>query len=344
MGLECEYSSKPVSGCPETRILFFPVQVWMLTIGQMHLWDVPLDRLEYVRLAVFLNELFFLLGNACIKISILLVYRKISARSHSRWFIRLTWVAIAFTVAYTVGLGSELLLVCRPLSSYWKSYKPNYTGQYTCGNEQFPVVFSAAASVFSDIYASVLPTLLVSKLYLTNRQRLSLYALFSVGLLTAGIGLARMVYFVKITTNYKLGPNTHDVTWYGWPTFALTDIETHLAIICASLPALKVLFQRRTSKVANTHPSTTSNASNTIPARTPHSASQLTESWRREGDYATNPQRASDAAALPRPRSLAPEDEIYEDQRFSLQSIGSNKPLVSPSSHFSRLQRNDWRC
>jgi len=197
----------------------------------LHLWDVPLGRLEFVRLAAWVVEFFFVLGNACTKISILLVYRKISSGSQSFWFIRFTWAAIAFTVVYSIGLGLELMLVCQPFTAYWKSYSPTYSRKFTCGNEHIPIIFSAAASVFSDIYASVLPMFLTRKLNLTTKQRLSLYALFSAGLLTACIGVARMTYLVKVTTNYKPGPHTHDVTWYGWPTFvsllayvrALTD-------------------------------------------------------------------------------------------------------------------------
>ena len=195
-----------------------------------HLWDVPLDRLMYVRLAAWLVELFFLLGNACIKVSILLVYRKFSSRSHTKWFIRLTYAAIAFTVTYTVALGLELLFVCRPLISYWQSYNPSYTEKYQCGNEQIPILFAAAASISSDIYASVLPMLLVRTLNLTSRQRLSLYALFSAGLFTAAVGIARIVFLVRVTTNYQIGPDTHDATWNGWPLFVSDDcgIEKHV--------------------------------------------------------------------------------------------------------------------
>lgn len=193
-----------------------------------HLWDVPFNRLEFVRLAAWLVEFFFLLGNACTKISILLVYRKISSGSHNYWFIRLTWAAIAFTIIYTFSLGLELLLICRPLNSYWKSYNPAYKEKFSCGDEHIPIVFSAAASVSSDIYSSILPMLLTSKLKLTSKQRLSLYALFSAGLLTAGIGIARMALLIKVTTNYKPGPHTADVTWYGWPTFVSGEYEYRL--------------------------------------------------------------------------------------------------------------------
>ncbi len=177
------------------------------------------EKLPKVRLAAWLVEFFFLSGNACTKISILLVYRKISSGSHSRWFIRLTGAAIAFTVVYTVALALELMLVCRPLSAYWLSYNPQYDDSFTCGDEHVPILLGAAASVFSDVYASVLPMLLMRTLRLTARQRLGLYALFSAGLFTAAIGLARLAVLDKVTTNYRPSPHTHDMTWLGWPLY-----------------------------------------------------------------------------------------------------------------------------
>ena len=190
----------------------------------MHVWDIPVDRLVFIRLSAWIVECFFLLGNACTKTSILLAYRRLSARSHSTWFIRLTWAAIAFTIIYTVAFGLELVFVCRPFVSYWRSYSPDYIEKYTCGNEKIPIVFSAAASVFSDIYASVLPMLLVRTLRLSSRQRFGLCLLFSAGFLTAAIGFARLLFLIKVTTNYRLGPNTQDVTWVGWPTFVSHNV------------------------------------------------------------------------------------------------------------------------
>lgn len=190
----------------------------------MHVWDIPPTRFEINRLSAWITEFFFVMSNCCTKVSILLVYRKITARSHSIWFIRLTWAAIAYTIAYTTGFILELLLVCRPTDSYWKSYNLFYTAKYSCANEQVPLVFSAANSVFSDIYASLLPMLLVRTLRLTKVQRLSLYALFSGGLVTAAVGIARMVFLVKVTTNYQPGPDMHDVTWYGWPLYVSNSL------------------------------------------------------------------------------------------------------------------------
>ncbi|KAK5411110.1 hypothetical protein LTR06_006000 [Exophiala xenobiotica] len=234
---------------------------WFLSIGMTfaeykamttwgwnkHIWDIPPERLPKLRIAAWLIEFFFLSGTACTKISILFFYRRLTSGIPSFWFLYLTWAAIAFTVSYTIGLLVELFVICRPLTSYWESYSPTYDKKFTCANEHVPFLFSAAASVTSDVYTVVLPMLLVRKLQMTCRQRLSMYALFSAGLLTAGTGVARLIVFIPATTNYQPGPHIDDVSWLGWPLLALTDLEAHLAIIIASLPALKVFFRRRVS-------------------------------------------------------------------------------------------------
>ena len=187
-----------------------------------HIWDIRPDKLSNLRLAAWLIEFFFLLGNASTKISILLFYRRITSGLPGFWFLYLAWGAIAFTVLYTLGLLIELFVICRPLQSYWESFNPLHTNKYTCGNEHIPFIFSAAASVMSDIYSSVLPMMLTRTLQMTRKQRFSLYALFSAGLLTAGTGIARLVVFIPVTTNYQIGPHTHDVSWLGWPLLVST--------------------------------------------------------------------------------------------------------------------------
>lgn len=64
---------------------------------------------------------------------------------------------------------------------------------------------------------------LVRKLKLSTKKRIGLVNLFSLGILTVGTGVARIYYSDKVTTNYKPGLHTHDVTWFGWPLY-VSDI------------------------------------------------------------------------------------------------------------------------
>lgn len=240
------------------------------------------------------------------------------------------------------------MLVCRPLPAYWNSYNPKYSRSYQCGNERFPIVFSAAASVFSDIYSSVLPMSLTARLSLTTRQRIGLCVLFSAGLITAGVGCARLYFLLKVTMNYQPGPRTHDITWEGWPTFvisplscedftltlakALTDMEAHLAIICASVPALKVLFKRQVShQLSNVHASIRSNSFRRAPSR----------SYRQSGHHAAPKHqpparfsRASSDSELP-----TGHEHERDVESVSLQSYNHDKPLASRAVHIAELHR-----
>ena len=184
-----------------------------------HLWDVPLSDHEHIRLGAWLLEFFFIIGIGCTKISILFVYRRISSGSSSRWFIQLVWAAITFTAAYILALTLYLLLICRPTESYWKSYSPTYTKHFTCGDERFPVLFSVVLNVVSDIYATVLPMILVRNLRISKKQRIGLTILFSIGTFTVCTGAVRIYYLNMVTINYKPGPHTHDITWQGWPLY-----------------------------------------------------------------------------------------------------------------------------
>ncbi|KAG9777222.1 hypothetical protein ABEF95_000546 [Exophiala dermatitidis] len=307
-----------------------------------HLWDVPVDRLQHVRLAAWLVELFFILGNACTKVSILMVYRKISSGSHNYWFFRLTWAAIVFTIAYTVGCILELCLACRPLEAYWRSYSPSYTRKYSCVNETAPIVFSAAASVFSDIYSSVLPMLLTRNLNVSRKQRLGLYVVFSAGLITAGIGVARLCFLVRVTTNYRPGPHIRDVTWDGWPTFALTDIEAHIAMIGASAPALKVLYKRYFShRRPNLHSSVQSNQARRASARAGQTDTKYGASLPPSARF-KRPFQASDTLTYDSVSASGAATDC-DLENLSLHSMDMDRPSALSPVHAANLQRAESR-
>lgn len=112
----------------------------------------------------------------------------------------------------------------------------------------------------------------------------------------------------------------------GWPTFALTDIEAHLAIICASAPALKVLFQRQLPvQLSNAH------------------ASIRSASFRRanvrlgseEHDSAGSVTKSSSKSHRLNQRS---DLHDYDVENFTLPSRGTDKPLATRYVHISELQ------
>ena len=204
-----------------------------------HIWDIPLDTAVGHRLNVWLCQMFFTIALSCVKVSVLLFYRRLSV-SFSRTFMIATWVGIAYNVAYLFGFILTLLLLCRPLAAYWLSFDLAWprTHNYSCGSEQIAQPLSALFSVIGDFYSAMLPMILVSRLSMPKKQKRALQLLFSLAFLVVIVGVIRAVYLYRIM---NVG---YDFTWTLWTIWVLGAIELWFAVFAASAPALKPFFKR----------------------------------------------------------------------------------------------------
>lgn len=140
-----------------------------------------------------------------------------------------------------------LLLLCRPLNAYWKSFDPVYynTANFTCGSEQVAEPLSAIFSVIGDAYSTILPLVLVSRLSLPPRQKWALYVLFSLGFSVVISGCVRTYYM------YRVVNVDYDFTWTLWKIWVWGEFELWLAVYAASAPALKPFFKRYIDKMSS---------------------------------------------------------------------------------------------
>jgi hypothetical protein len=109
---------------------------------------------------------------------------------------------------------------------------------FTQGSEQLAEPLSAYFSVAGDLYSTILPLLLVSKLSLPRRQKWALYGLFSIGLSVVVFGAVRSYYMHRVVNV------DWDFTWTLWKIWVWGEFEMWFGIYCASAPALKPFFGR----------------------------------------------------------------------------------------------------
>lgn len=164
----------------------------LLRLTRSMLQDIPLASAVPHRINVWLGQVAYTLALSCVKISVLLFYRRLSV-SFTRCFLIAVWVGIVYNILYCIGFILTLCLLCRPLDAYWKSFNPEYyfTAKYKCGSEQLAEPLSAIFSVIGDFYSTVLPLTLVSRLTLPRRQKWALYFLFSLGFTVVATGSIR---------------------------------------------------------------------------------------------------------------------------------------------------------
>lgn len=131
----------------------------------------------------WITQLFFLLSTCSIKVSILLFYRRLPPGTHTWLFSCAVLAAIAVIVAYPVAFLLILIFQCQPLDSYWMRFAPDYNGVYQCRTkEAISLPISAYLSTIIDFLVLLLPLWQVQNIKLPRRQKWTLYAIFSLGL------------------------------------------------------------------------------------------------------------------------------------------------------------------
>lgn len=206
-----------------------------------HIWDIPLSLATGNRLFVWCGEICYVAATGCVKISILLFYRRLSI-SFSRAFKIATWIGIGYNVLYMLVFFLNLLLQCHPLQSYWLQFDKAWLeagNTWSCpSSEHFTLPISGGLSLIGDAYSTLLPLCLVYTLDLPQRQKVALYSLFALGFLVVAAGIVRTVEL-----NYLIN-ETYDNSWYLYRTWIWALVELYVAVFAASAPALKPFFRK----------------------------------------------------------------------------------------------------
>jgi hypothetical protein len=143
----------------------------------------PLSPSDASPQVVWLSLFAIVLSQGFTKISILVFYGRLATGSYAKLF---TWgvrVGILYNVTSSIAFTLTIIFTCRPINAYWNQFALGYHGEYSCLNEQIALPLSSVFSVLGDLYATLLPLLLLKGLQLPRRQKWMIYSLFSLGFL-----------------------------------------------------------------------------------------------------------------------------------------------------------------
>ncbi|EMR68984.1 putative integral membrane protein pth11- protein [Eutypa lata UCREL1] len=80
---------------------------------------------------------------------------------------------------------------------------------------------------------------MVWKLQMPTSQKLAVTGIFMLGAFVVGISVARVYFFFSVGANIE---RAWDITYERAPTIYWSQLEAAIAIVCACLPTLRVLF------------------------------------------------------------------------------------------------------
>ncbi|KAF2998207.1 hypothetical protein E8E13_004936 [Curvularia kusanoi] len=182
----------------------------------------------------------FCASSGLIKISILLFYRRLSARVVSNAFRWTTYITIGFIASSSIAFTIVPLVGCNPVSAFWDQVnviKLLQGYEYHCFDEGADIFSASVVSAVQDFITAVLPTFLYWDLRIPIRQKIALFGIFAIGYGVAVLGALRAYY------SWQIYFETYDVTWVAWDQLLVTLLELHLGCFCANAPTLKVFFK-----------------------------------------------------------------------------------------------------
>ncbi|EEQ34352.1 conserved hypothetical protein [Microsporum canis CBS 113480] len=139
------------------------------------------------------------------------------------------WKAIIFGI--TDPNGARLL--GRPLSNYWKDPL-----RRNCIDNNTRIISGSVPHIVTDIIIWAIPIPTLYRMYLPRREKVVLILIMSLGLVACAAAVIRLGY------TYVYFYITYDYTWVGYNLWIWLNIETNLAVICASLPILRPLARK----------------------------------------------------------------------------------------------------
>lgn len=186
---------------------------------QLARWQFPIIKLFWITLW-------------SVKASFLAIFFRIVQPFYVRrrlWYGAAIFVSLAF-----LGCVLSSILTCNPVSDYFRAGK--CISAADLNRQRFNLVFSTVVDIVSDIIILCIPLMVVASLQLDNRKKIGLAVVFTLGLLVICMSVIRLTQGITGDVIDLVG-----LTVWG-------AVETAIAVIVGSLPALSGLVTRRYGK------------------------------------------------------------------------------------------------
>ncbi|EXK29191.1 hypothetical protein FOXG_09789 [Fusarium oxysporum f. sp. lycopersici 4287] len=215
-----------------------PLYMFMkLNYWGFHERDVPKD----LNLAAgfwwnFLVQMFYNPVLALVKASILVFLLRLGGhKTNVRYAI---YGLNIFNAAHAVAIFFTALFQCWPIEANWDFPLRKEPGVH-CVNNWFHVIASCI-TIVTDFLVVALPFWIFLGLTMRWATKIAVLSVFLLGSVVGIIGIIRVI---SIYHQLVEGPKPGEDTFYSvLPVWGA--VETNLAIICASVPALRPLFRR----------------------------------------------------------------------------------------------------
>ena len=220
------------------------------------IWSLPFDHVTKTIVFVYTNAALYVFEVGMVKLAMVLFYMNIFPSLTIR---RILIGTFSFIAAYSFAYLMFCLFQCHPISYFWTSWDMEHKG--TCAGNIKVIISHACLNIASDIWIMIIPMTQLARLNMDWRKKLSVGAMFSVGLLyvkqvpyifictfvsyrltfaffsITAVSICRLVSLVRSSSSIN-------ATYSQWSQYMWSTIEIYTSIICTCMPSMRLLFVR----------------------------------------------------------------------------------------------------
>ncbi|KAI1649672.1 hypothetical protein F4815DRAFT_499428 [Daldinia loculata] len=200
----------------------------------VHVYDIPMTA--DVSLGMYWNYVLQILYNpilALVKCSVLTFLLRIGGqRRRIRYSIHALNI---FTLGLMIAIFVTAVFQCSPISYFWERItNPTMPGK--CIDTGTFYVTTAALTIFTDVLVLALPFWIFMGLKMAPKIKFAVMVVFLLGAVVTVVSILRLLWMIETSLYPMKYDYSYDIR------FTYSAVETNLAIITASGPALRPLF------------------------------------------------------------------------------------------------------
>ncbi|PHH50409.1 hypothetical protein CFIMG_005432RA [Ceratocystis fimbriata CBS 114723] len=203
----------------------------------VHIWDVPIDSdMANAWMWNFIVQIMYNPILAVVKTSVLLFLMRLGGQKPGiRWSIHFL---NAFNIMLGIGTFVTVIFQCTPVDFYWEAHAKNPPTSGSCIDMGAFYVSTAGLTILTDILVLALPVWIFMGLKMAFKLKVALVCVFSLGGVVTIVSILRLVQIYEFSYGKPSADPTYDIR------FIYSAVETNLAIIAASAPAIRGLISK----------------------------------------------------------------------------------------------------
>ncbi|KAF2267549.1 hypothetical protein CC78DRAFT_541507 [Lojkania enalia] len=212
----------------------------VVTLGMgKHIFAIPPENIMPLLMWIFIVAVLIPLAVCFVKISIALFLLRLTQRTRYHKFL---WGIVAFLVVFTLFTFFSLIFGCTPIAANWDFSMrppPMGTGNAKCLSltaYRNMALFNNITNILTDIVLALLPVPLIWTLQVNKRTKASLIFILGLGFFACAAAIIKTPLLWHFFDDMD---STGERSWY----YAWQIIEMNVAILAATLPALKPAFR-----------------------------------------------------------------------------------------------------